>query len=127
MIIPSLVSEVVDELEEEVKIFFWFDLFLMLLCIVNMLHADYVDGFQFGELNVERETSPRKTTIRHVFWGNALEILGEKTKDKDKDDGKTKPGYDNKYTHEDEGELWEHFRNTNEQQKDKEWHPWTRQ
>ena len=62
-IIPSLVSEVVDELEEEVKTV---DLFLMPLGILNMLHADYVDGFQFGKLNVERETSPRKTTIRHI-------------------------------------------------------------
>ena len=55
------------------------DLFLMLIGILNMLHADYVDGFQFGELNVGRETSPRKTTIRHVFWGRALEILGKET------------------------------------------------
>ena len=53
----------VDELEEEVKTV---DLFLMPLGILNMLHADYVDGFQFGKLNVERETSPRKTTIRHI-------------------------------------------------------------
>ena len=77
----------------------------MLLGILNMLHADYVDSFQFGELNVERETSPSKTTIGHIKIGRVLKILGIETKDKEKDDGNTNPDYDN--TLEDEGEALE--------------------
>ena len=78
----------------------------MLLGILNMLHADYIDGFQFGELNVE-ETPVQGRRQLDISIRESPENSWGKNKRQKKDDGNTKPGYYNRYTLEDEGEVLE--------------------